>query len=65
MKSTMFGFLPRHGSKSDPERVAVIDPTASVDLQTGAVIEKKSPEERRFVARLGALTHDTESHRLT
>ena len=54
MKSTMFGFLPRHGSKADPERVAVIDPTASVDLQTGAVIEKKSPEERRFVARLGA-----------
>lgn len=55
MKSTMFGFLPRHASKADPEAVAVIDPTASVDPQTGAVIEKKSMEERKFVARLDAI----------
>lgn len=55
LKSTMFGFLPRHASKCDPEAVAVIDPTASVDPQTGAIIEKKSVEERKLVARLDAI----------
>lgn len=58
VKSTMFGFLPHTKRQNDTEvteeaaDVAVIDPSATVDPQTGAVIHKKSREERLFVARL-------------
>ncbi|KAK4688214.1 MFS transporter, ACS family, pantothenate transporter, partial [Tremellales sp. Uapishka_1] len=52
MPSTMFGFTAKGRAAEDPEDIAIIDPSASIDPQTGYVIEKKSKEERKFVARL-------------
>lgn len=52
--STMIGRAP-HAEADIPPKVAIIDPSASLDMQTGAVIGKKTAEERRFVARLDAI----------
>ena len=54
LHSTMIGAGP-HGHTEEPLKTAAIDPSATVDLQTGAVIGKKSAAERRFVARLDAV----------
>ncbi|OCF36344.1 hypothetical protein I316_02219 [Kwoniella heveanensis BCC8398] len=55
MVSTMLGFTPKGHDKAEPEDLAVIDPSAHIDPQTGAIIEKKSKRERLFVARLDAI----------
>ncbi|WVF65973.1 hypothetical protein IAT40_000711 [Kwoniella sp. CBS 6097] len=55
MVSTMLGFTAKGHDKAEPEDLAVIDPSAHIDPQTGAVIEKKSKRERLFVARLDAI----------
>ncbi|WVQ80950.1 hypothetical protein IAT38_003057 [Cryptococcus sp. DSM 104549] len=52
MPSTMMGFAPKGVDKDLPEDVAVVDPSAHIDPQTGAVIESKSKRERWFVFRL-------------
>lgn len=51
----MIGGAPKGHSIHEPETVAIIDPSASIDPQTGAIIEKKSKTERLFVARLDAI----------
>nr|XP_018266752.1 uncharacterized protein I303_00728 [Kwoniella dejecticola CBS 10117]OBR88910.1 hypothetical protein I303_00728 [Kwoniella dejecticola CBS 10117] len=55
MVSMMLGFKPKNAPVNPDEAAAVIDPTAHVDLHTGAVIEKKSKKERLFIARLDAI----------
>jgi hypothetical protein len=46
---------PKDKAASEAVAVAVVDPSARVDPQTGAVIESKSREERLFVMRLDAV----------
>lgn len=53
--STMIGVSPKGYDPHQPEAVAITDPSASIDPQTGATIPKKSAEERWFVARLDAI----------
>lgn len=53
--STMIGASPKGYDPHQPEAVAITDPTATIDPQTGATIPKKSAEERWFVARLDAI----------
>ncbi|WRT63778.1 uncharacterized protein IL334_000703 [Kwoniella shivajii] len=55
MVSTMFGFKAKGHSAIEPEDIAIIDPSAHIDPQTGAVIEKKTKAERLFVLRLDAI----------
>lgn len=59
LESTMIGVVPHSGAADDegdvPLKTAAIDPSAEIDLQTGAIITKKTSEERRFVARLDAI----------
>ncbi|WWC85869.1 uncharacterized protein L201_000736 [Kwoniella dendrophila CBS 6074] len=55
MLSTMFGFTAKNHSPQETEAIAVIDPSAHIDPQTGAVIEKKTKRERLFVAKLDAI----------
>ncbi|WWC66633.1 uncharacterized protein I206_100536 [Kwoniella pini CBS 10737] len=55
MVSMMLGFKPKNTPINNDEAAAVIDPTAHVDLHTGAVVEKKSKRERLFIARLDSI----------
>lgn len=54
MPSVFSPFKPKGVSPSEEEGLAVPDPSASTDPQTGAHIEKKTKEEKWFVARLDA-----------
>ncbi|KAK6905288.1 hypothetical protein I203_106110 [Kwoniella mangroviensis CBS 8507] len=53
--SSMLGFRAKGHPKDEAEVAAVVDPSAHIDPQTGAVIEKKTKKERLFVARLDAV----------
>nr|XP_019048799.1 hypothetical protein I302_02574 [Kwoniella bestiolae CBS 10118]OCF27729.1 hypothetical protein I302_02574 [Kwoniella bestiolae CBS 10118] len=53
--SSMLGFRAKGHPKDEMEVAAVIDPSAHIDPQTGAIIEKKTKKERLFVARLDAI----------
>jgi hypothetical protein len=55
LPSTMIGGAAKGHAVEEPMIVAVVDPSASIDPQTGAVIEKKTKTERLFVARLDAV----------
>lgn len=55
MPSVFSPFKPKGVSPQREEGLAIPDPSASTDPQTGALIEKKSKEERWFVARLDAI----------
>lgn len=46
---------PKYHLADEPETVPIIDPSATIDPQTGAIIEKKTKTERLFVARLDAV----------
>lgn len=54
MRSLISPAVPRNHTheEADATGAAVPDPTAHTDLNTGAVIHRKSKEERMFVARL-------------
>jgi hypothetical protein len=54
MPSVFSPFKPKGVSPNEEEGLAVPDPSASTDPQTGALIEKKTKEEKWFVARLDA-----------
>lgn len=58
MTATQLGDSPPKGYDLDHTlgvNAGAVDPSASIDPQTGAVIAKKTPEERWFVARLDAI----------
>jgi hypothetical protein len=45
----------RHTHEPETVPIEVVDPSSTIDPQTGAVIEKKDKTERLFVARLDAI----------